>query len=1172
MNKTCPKCYSENIFFSKKRQMYVCEDCDYEFLEEFVPQKIFISYGHDKNTPLVEKIYDALMRRGHNPWIDYSEIKCGDEWRTKIRDGIKESGHFIACLSRHSVRVPGVCLDEIAIAISQKSCKINSILLEAVSAPNSISNIQWLDMHDWEQYYQKGEKIWNNWFDEKVKQLYQSIESDENINYAGEIRNLSDLLNPVSMDIKIKLLLRDEIVGRKWLLNIVKDFVAHDDKQLLWLVGLPGTGKSAFSAILSNYLENCCAVYFCQWDKLETLKSKNIIRTLAFQLACNLADYRLALLECLKNINFGDLTTEDLLEQILIAPLNSLIDGNRGTVCVVIDALDEIDEENASIINTLSRMLSSFPKWIKFIFTCRPEARIINCMDEFTSEIYKIEGTENYDDIKRFILPKVNNSVKLAEAVARKSGESFILAKEYVKILDKNDFDLQCLEKVGNGIADIYYQSFSRLFTNCDYYQYSKLIGVIMCARESINVELAKQILDVTQCEIDLMLDKVSSFFIQIPYKRETVIQSYHKTLNDWLISTQAREFRVDIEQSEILMANFFLNKLSDNNFTPSSYVVKYALSHLKKSGLYDKQTDEIKKQIFKRLAEGAKDFGYAEIEKDILKKWGRLCPTDDIDYLLALLEYSYRLQVENIPNICARLRKVAEKEQNELVKFSINNRIATALFYIGNDKQALQIMLNEKNSHPREFWTEEVESEYNHTISLIAHDLDRSEEVLEASLQSVAFYQEEGRHYLSVVCNINAMDAYMALGRLEQAEAIATRIKKDLEVRYYVHADDIFHICYGNLLLTEGRIMEAFMEYEKGIELAKDIQKWDYLYGRIWYARALCEFFDPTAASLLKSLAEEAKNAGYQYLYSLSMVFLAYTYHYQNLACDVDEYNNLIKAITLIGLPAHIATVLIIGLKKGIVNKNKISDIVENLMLCQGMKGCSDIVTTLLEYQELLSPEERFQVQSWKKQYLDPMLNYREAATNSLVGDLPENPLVPGCACEKCQNKCCYDGVYLRNDEIAKIQQFVDKNASYFSFLPEQYIVDGDWESLKQYQKTATKSFNYTCVDFPSHFTQTCCVFALTDGCALQKCAVEQFMNPWKYKPMACWSFPIRGCRNNKLIPPPASQEEDENNLGPNYPGYAWFLPCVNGSKVIPWKKYYKKEIEYYKLLGLWK
>ncbi|MCH5153528.1 MAG: hypothetical protein J1F68_06230, partial [Clostridiales bacterium] len=75
-----------------------------------------------------------------------------------------------------------------------------------------------------------------------------------------------------------------------------------------------------------------------------------------------------------------------------------------------------------------------------------------------------------------------------------------------------------------------------------------------------------------------------------------------------------------------------------------------------------------------------------------------------------------------------------------------------------------------------------------------------------------------------------------------------------------------------------------------------------------------------------------------------------------------------------------------------------------------------------------------------------------------------------------------------------------------------------------------------------------------------------------WKYKPMACWSFPIRGCRNNKLIPPPASQEEDENNLGPNYPGYAWFLPCVNGSKVIPWKKYYKKEIEYYKLLGLWK
>ena len=44
--------------FSRKRNLHVCEDCAHEFAVEtpFVPQRIFLSYGHDHNEELVRRI------------------------------------------------------------------------------------------------------------------------------------------------------------------------------------------------------------------------------------------------------------------------------------------------------------------------------------------------------------------------------------------------------------------------------------------------------------------------------------------------------------------------------------------------------------------------------------------------------------------------------------------------------------------------------------------------------------------------------------------------------------------------------------------------------------------------------------------------------------------------------------------------------------------------------------------------------------------------------------------------------------------------------------------------------------------------------------------------------------------------------------------------------------
>jgi TIR domain len=80
--------------------------------------RIFLSYGHDQNSPLVERIGRDLEAAGHEVWIDQSEIKAGEDWRRSIIDGLSDTDWVLGFLSKHSTRDPGVCLDELVIPTS----------------------------------------------------------------------------------------------------------------------------------------------------------------------------------------------------------------------------------------------------------------------------------------------------------------------------------------------------------------------------------------------------------------------------------------------------------------------------------------------------------------------------------------------------------------------------------------------------------------------------------------------------------------------------------------------------------------------------------------------------------------------------------------------------------------------------------------------------------------------------------------------------------------------------------------------------------------------------------------------------------------------------------------------------------------------------------------------
>ncbi len=226
----CPHCTSVNVVFSKKRGAYMCEDCRHVLpVDRVVPFRIFLSYGHDANEELVRRIYADLKKRGHDVWFDKTEIKFGDEWRRAITDGIFQSDRVLSFLAKHSTRDPGVCLDEIAIAIGVKGGSIQTILVESereVKPPPSISHLQWLDMHDWKERRAASEAAWEPWYQSKLAEIIAVVESDESRRFAGKIKTLEELLKPTvsdfAADARIRQLLERKLVGRTWLVKLAQ--------------------------------------------------------------------------------------------------------------------------------------------------------------------------------------------------------------------------------------------------------------------------------------------------------------------------------------------------------------------------------------------------------------------------------------------------------------------------------------------------------------------------------------------------------------------------------------------------------------------------------------------------------------------------------------------------------------------------------------------------------------------------------------------------------------------------------------------------------------------------------------------------------------------------------------------------------------------------------------
>lgn len=515
--------------------------------------RIFLSYGHDSNEPLIKKIQDYLSKDAegnlkHEVWMDKSEIKAGKDWRERITKGVLESDVVLAGLSKHSTQGSSVCRNELTISIGVKGGNIKTILLEpsdVVSPPAMISHIQWLDMSDWKEH--KDEGFESEYFQEKFRQIAEMIETPENERFNGEITQLKETLEPISSISRIKSLTQKDMYGRTWLYEKIEEWDKTSNQRLFWIVAGPGFGKSMFAANLQEqYNARIPAIQFVEWGKPDHSNPCCILKNLAFQLAVRYPEYRTFVLQLPDVIKekLNEKNEDELFDLLFCESTWMKIDGGQENVWVLIDALDEANDTfDNKIAQTLARHMDRMPRWMRFILTSRDDSKVRLPLQKYHPQIFDLEEyvkEKNSEDLLLYVreeLDDLHPTEEQVQQIVDKSQGVFLYLSLCVEGIHNGEYSLDHLAQLPDGLSDFYYLTFTRLFHDrLDHYKKTVLpiLEVVVGSKEDVNVKFAQYC-----SEIDdeyTFLEALRE--IKIICKMETndkPISFFHSSLKDWL-------------------------------------------------------------------------------------------------------------------------------------------------------------------------------------------------------------------------------------------------------------------------------------------------------------------------------------------------------------------------------------------------------------------------------------------------------------------------------------------------------------------------------------------------------------------------------------------------------------------------------------------------------------
>lgn len=523
----CPNCHSENIRYRENRNNYICDDCDYVFIEEMNnPQRIFISYGHDEYTGFAHKLADVLTDSGYEVFIDRDGINYGEQWEINLEDGLNWTnggtcrGLFLLIMTPYSVRRPdGYCLNELAYAIDI-NLTIIPIMLKKVTPPLSIYRLQYFNLPT---DLTEGNAIIQN----RINKIVELLKDPNSIDTTGIFLKLEKNLKPIDFNSEIKMYSKD-FVGRDWLFSLIKKWLQNKDKILL-ITGSPGIGKSALSIYLYQRMPNIVGFYMFRRDDNDKVYFKNFVTTIAYQIASQIPEYRDKLITIDIDCFLNQYENLSLFSKLISIPL-SQIECSEEKI-ILIDGLDEAERNRQNYIATaIATLKDELPQWIKIIALTRPVNSVLIPLF-FAS---KLEMQSDSDDILKDLQLYVENRLgnvhtQQAQKIVERSEGSFLYAKYACNsVLSNIHFDLP------SGLVGFYYSTFRELFKTENEFNYGikPILGWIIVSTRSISPAFIMRGINCNLDEIMLFKNRMKPF---LKTYSDNTIKLYHSSLTEWL-------------------------------------------------------------------------------------------------------------------------------------------------------------------------------------------------------------------------------------------------------------------------------------------------------------------------------------------------------------------------------------------------------------------------------------------------------------------------------------------------------------------------------------------------------------------------------------------------------------------------------------------------------------
>ena len=363
-------------------------------------------------------------------------------------------------------------------------------------------------------------------------------------------------------------------------------------------MGAPGIGKSAFAAHLAHEYGRgtVIAVQFCDWKKPDHRDACRIIRTLAFQIATRLPDYRKLLLTLPIMTELDRKNSAELFDGLLTNPLKLSITGGRERYLIVIDALDEAGSEcprrdgRNELVEVLARYAGQLPDWIGLVVTSRPEFDVTTPFQALKPFPFETKSAANSDDIRAYLrrelaaqLQNRPDADRLVEQILEKSEGVFLYVESFCEDIRKNHLSLDRPNEFPQGLAGKFYMDFQRYFPDLEKFRKDvrPALRAILAAREPLPVEILQRLFNWQDEELRDFTRPLASLFPVTTETGHKVIKPYHKSLADWLADeAKAGAYFVSVIEGHRMLGQYCWQEFRAGLHTASKYARYHARSH----------------------------------------------------------------------------------------------------------------------------------------------------------------------------------------------------------------------------------------------------------------------------------------------------------------------------------------------------------------------------------------------------------------------------------------------------------------------------------------------------------------------------------------------------------------------------------------------------------------